>query len=67
MVTHPENLASKLLKLEQQLMAYQKLHEDEMSELWRVLNTCKREITAQGKLQADDQTIPEGKESASQV
>lgn len=64
MVTQPENLAYKLLKLEQQLIAYQKLHEDEMGELWRVLNTCKREIAAQCKfIASEDEDVPGGKES----
>ena len=42
----PANLAGRLLKLEQQLKAYQKLHEDELAELWRVLNECKQTVVA---------------------
>ncbi len=42
----PANLAGRLLRLEQQLKAYQKLHEDELAELWRVLNECKLTVAA---------------------
>ncbi|MFN8454851.1 MAG: hypothetical protein U0401_09320 [Anaerolineae bacterium] len=41
-----DHLASRLLRFEQQLAAYQKLHTDELAELWRVLDECKREIAA---------------------
>lgn len=44
-VIQSEKIACNLLKLEQQLLAYQKLHEDELSELWQVLNECKQAIT----------------------
>ena len=40
------DLAGRLLRFEQQLAAYQKLHTDEMAELWQTLNECKREIVA---------------------
>ncbi len=32
----PANLADQLLKLEQQLIAYQEFHKDELAGLWRV-------------------------------
>ena len=38
------DIAGRLLQIEQQLMAYQKLHTDELAELWQTLNQCKREI-----------------------
>lgn len=41
-MTQLNDLASRLLRFEQQLAAYQKLHADEMAELWRVLDECKR-------------------------
>ncbi len=41
---HPAELASRLLRFEQQLKAYQKLHEDELAELWLTLNECKQAI-----------------------
>lgn len=41
----PAELAGQLLRFEQQLNAYQKLHEDELKELWQTLNECKRAIT----------------------
>jgi len=37
-------LASSLLRLEQQLEAYQELHTNELAELWRILNACKRQL-----------------------
>jgi hypothetical protein len=40
------DLASRLLRFEQQLTAYQKLHEDELAELWQVLNECKYALVA---------------------
>jgi hypothetical protein len=40
------DLAARLLRFEQQLQAYQKLHGDELAELWRALNECKRDLTA---------------------
>jgi len=39
-----ELAASRLLRFEQQLEAYQKLHANEFAELWRGLNECKRQI-----------------------
>ena len=42
----PTDLAARLLRFEQQLQAYQKLHGDELAELWRALNDCKRDLTA---------------------
>jgi len=37
-------LASRLLKLEQKIEAYQKLHADELAELCRELGECKRQV-----------------------
>jgi hypothetical protein len=34
------------LRFEQQLHAYQKLHTDELAELWRTLNECKQAIAS---------------------
>ncbi|HET7010445.1 MAG TPA: hypothetical protein VFI11_06690 [Anaerolineales bacterium] len=42
----PVDLASRLLRFEQQLQAYQKLHADELAELWRSLNECKQAVAA---------------------
>ena len=42
------DLASRVLRFEQQLQAYQKLHADELAELWRTLNECKQAIAALG-------------------
>jgi hypothetical protein len=41
-----EELACRILKLEQQLKAYEKLHAEEFAELWKALNDCKQGITA---------------------
>lgn len=43
-MTQLNDLASRLLKFEQQLIAYQKLHTDELAELWRVLDECKHTL-----------------------
>lgn len=43
---HTADLASRLLRFEQQLHAYQKLHTDELAELWRALNECKQAIAS---------------------
>lgn len=54
-MTPPLDLASRLLKFEQQLQAYQKLHGDELAELWQTLNECKREIAiALSHLEAEE-------------
>lgn len=38
--------ASRLLRFELQLQAYQKLHAEELAELWRTLNECKQAVAA---------------------
>lgn len=43
-MAQPTDLACQVLKLEQQLEAYQKLHAEELSELWRILKECKRTL-----------------------
>jgi hypothetical protein len=43
-MTQPVDIAARLLRLEQKLLAYQQLHTDELAELWQALNECKREI-----------------------
>lgn len=43
-MTQLNDLAGRLLRFEQQLTAYQKLHTDELAELWQMLNTCKRAL-----------------------
>jgi hypothetical protein len=45
-MTQPEVIATRLLKLEQQIIAYQKLHEDEYSELLLAVNSMKQDIAA---------------------
>jgi hypothetical protein len=42
----PLNLANHLLNIEQKLIAYQTLHENELKELWKALNDCKQLIVA---------------------
>lgn len=41
----PTDIAARLLRFEQQLQAYKKLHSDELAELSRALDECKRELT----------------------
>lgn len=43
-MANPHELACRLLKLEQQLRAYEKLHAGELSELWKNLNECKQAV-----------------------
>lgn len=40
------HVACQLLKFEQQLKAYERLHADELAELWRTLDECKQLVTA---------------------
>ena len=54
-MTQFNDLASRLLRFEQQLAAYQKLHEDELAELWRVLDECKCALVAALPSQKADQ------------
>jgi len=44
-MTQLKDLACHLLRVEQQLLAYQQLHKEELAELWQTLNECKRAIT----------------------
>lgn len=37
-----DHIACQLLKFEQQLKAYEKIHGEELSELWQTLNDCKQ-------------------------
>ncbi len=39
-------IACQLLKFEQQLKAYEKLHAGELTELWQTLNDCKQALAA---------------------
>jgi hypothetical protein len=43
-MTQPADLAYQVLRLEQQLEAYQKLHAEELGELRQALNACKRQL-----------------------
>jgi len=48
------SLAGRLLRLEKQLRAYQKLHEDELAELWQSLNEFKEAIAGLCNEDSDD-------------
>jgi hypothetical protein len=52
------DLAARLLRFEQQLQAYQKLHGDELAELWRELNDCKRDLTANLPAEGSNGAVP---------
>ena len=52
------DLAARLLRFEQQLQAYQKLHGEELAELWRALNACKRELAASVPDQPANGSVP---------
>ena len=60
MKTH--DLACRLLKVEQQLKAYEKLHTGELAELWQALNECKAAvadvISSQESVSVDDPGEP---------
>ncbi len=43
-------LAFQLLKIELQLKAYQKLHHDELAQLWEDLDACKQTIAAMNEV-----------------
>ena len=45
-LTQADDLACRLLKFEQQLLSYEKLHSTELAELWQTLNDCKQMIAA---------------------
>jgi diadenosine tetraphosphate (Ap4A) HIT family hydrolase len=47
------------LRFEQQLQAYQKLHADELAELWRSLNECKQALAALYEDRATDSVSTE--------
>jgi hypothetical protein len=52
------DLAARLLRFEQQLQAYQKLHGDELAELWRELNDCKRDLSANSEAESVNGAVP---------
>ncbi len=45
-MTQVDDLACQLLKFEQELKAYEKLHATELAELWQALNDCKETVAA---------------------
>jgi hypothetical protein len=55
-VMQADDLACQLLKLEQQLVAYEKLHTTELAELWHTLNKCKQTIA--DSVSSDDSACP---------
>jgi hypothetical protein len=57
------DLAGRLLKYELQLEAYQKLHADEIAQLWQALDACKREIVAALPSERTNGFIPTGMSS----
>lgn len=60
--TQQDDLACHLLKIEQQLRAYEKLHAGELAEMWHTLNVCKQAIADIAS--ADEPVDPEGSEDA---
>jgi hypothetical protein len=54
----PIDLADKLIKIELSLKAYQKLHEDELAELWKALDACKRTLMECKLSEEDLNTLP---------
>jgi hypothetical protein len=45
-MSNQTQLAFQLLKIELQLKAYQKLHHEELAQLWENLDACKQTIAA---------------------
>ncbi len=60
--TQQDVLACHLLKLEQRLIAYEKLHANELAEMWHTLNVCKQAIADIAS--ADEPPDPEGSNDA---
>jgi hypothetical protein len=60
--TQQDVLACHLLKLEQRLKAYEKLHANELAEMWHTLNVCKQAIADIAS--ADEPVDPEGFDDA---
>ncbi len=60
--TRQDVLACDLLKLEQRLKAYEKLHANELAEMWHTLNVCKQALADIAS--ADEPVDPEGSNDA---
>jgi len=57
-VSQPADIAaSRLLRFELQLQAYQKLHAEELAELWRTLNECKQAVAALSEERASSRPV----------
>ena len=66
-MTQLNDLAGRLLRFEQQLTAYQKLHTDELAELWQVLNTCKRALVTVLPPQTSDKYFSDSLAAATEL
>jgi hypothetical protein len=53
-----KSIADKLLKIELSLKAYQKLHADEISELWKALDDCKKSLVEHTPAVDDKDLVP---------
>jgi hypothetical protein len=56
-MSNPTQLAFQLLKIELQLKAYQKLHHDELAQLWENLDACKQVIAAMNEVPVNVSTM----------
>lgn len=60
----PADLADKIIKIELSLKAYQKLHADELAELWKALDACKKSLVEKHPfVEKQDPFTPAGPES----
>ncbi len=53
-----DHIACQLLKFEQQLKAYEKLHAGELTELWQTLNDCKQALASLAAVESPDLEEP---------
>ena len=69
-MSNQTQLAFQLLKIELQLKAYQKLHHEELAQLWENLDACKQTIAAMNDVPVKMPTLrtsPDGNNSTDEL
>jgi hypothetical protein len=56
-MSNQTQLAFQLIKIELQLKAYQKLHHEELAQLWENLDACKQTIAAMNEVSVKVPTL----------
>jgi hypothetical protein len=51
-------LINHLFRVEQRMIAYQQLHEEELAELWKAINECKEAIALFQQRQSEKENDP---------